>query len=243
MAKSLPEIFMINTQNEWWGVMRKERFIISFKAFLCLAMPYLLSACAVYAKDDAAQYDNEVRDVPSVAVLSPEEYNEAMKGYGEFFNPSKGKFNSYRVDHNAGNMTPAYIFRDEISEYRNGEGRINCNSDFSQASVDDADYILVARVYNEAKLSGLSFFVTGITLTLVPAVYNGVSTLSYEVYSTSNQSDLLDKGAVSVDYVSLEHAFSFGHSWDEAQPAGDKMFCSLLVKSLLDAKRNYTFYE
>lgn len=223
--------------------MREEKLFKMHWVVIFLSFSMSLSSCAVYVKDDASQYDGEVEDIPSVAVISPEEYNEVMKGYGEFFNPSKGKFNRYLADPNTGTMTPAYIFRDDISGYRDDEGLIHCNSDFRQASLDDADYILVAKVYNEAKLSGLSFLVTGLTLTLVPAVYKGQSTLSYEVYPASSQNDLLDKGAVSVDYFSLEHAFSFGHSWDEAQPAGDKMFCSLLVRSLLDAKRNYTFYE
>lgn len=237
--------------NRWTRVpvawrLRQRSPLVAGGHILTLLLALFSSSCAVHFKDDSVNHRAQMRELPTVAVIAPREYNSLMRDRGEFFLPAYAKFKDYRYVWDGGSITTPEIFEADIDAYRKADGHIDCNAGLHQAAPQNADYWLVANVYNEAESGGLSLFLSGISMTIIPAVHSGDATLTYSLYSAASPDAEIDQGAVSVNYKSLQHAFAMNASpsrIEQARESGHKMFCSLVVKSLLDAKANYAFYE
>ena len=104
---------------------------------------------------------------------------------------------------------------------------------------------MVLQVESKSKISIPSAILSGIALTLVPVYFNGEAHMYYKVLAGSDLTSPIDTGGVSKNYKTTQYALKTIPSQSEikqAEKAGDKLFCLLLNKAIVDAQNNYTFY-
>ncbi|WP_226668441.1 hypothetical protein [Microbulbifer aggregans] len=211
--------------------------------FITLASAIALSSCAVYVDERQPVGPEELGAIPAISIMSPDEYDDAMRQRKNFFIPLSKKFKVH--ESSVDDVSSRSIFSDTIDTYRKKDGNIDCDIPVEQTSAADAEYWIVVQVYNESEANIGSVMASGLTLGVLPSSNRGQSTLSYNIYAAGQPRDIKDEGSVSVDYTAVQHILQMSATQSQAEQAklaGEKMFCDLLMKSLKDAKANYAFY-